>query len=146
MSNKESILNKLANNELVVGIIGLGYVGLPLAVLFAEKGLKVIGFEKSSVKAEKINRSENYISDVESDKLKEVVGNGNLRATTDFTELKKCDAIIICVPTPLDHFRKPDTSYIKSACEDIGRNMKPVPSLVLKAQPIQQLLKILCFR
>lgn len=125
MSNKESILNKLANNELVVGIIGLGYVGLPLAVLFAEKGLKVIGFEKSSVKAEKINKSENYISDVESDKLKEVVGNGNLRATTDFSELKKCDAIIICVPTPLDHFRKPDTSYIKSACEDIGRNMKP---------------------
>ncbi len=125
MNNKDQILNKLENNELVIGIIGLGYVGLPLAVLFAGKGLKVIGFEKSVSKTDKINRAENYISDIESSKLEDVVKNGSLRATTDFSELKKTDAIIICVPTPLDRYKKPDTSFIEASCIDIGRNMKP---------------------
>jgi len=124
MSHKESLLRKISNNQEVVGIIGLGYVGLPLAVNFAEAGVKVIGFEKSKEKADKINSGNNYIKDIRDAVLREVVENITLTATTDFTRMKECDALIICVPTPLDKFRKPDMSYIESACIDIGRNMK----------------------
>jgi UDP-N-acetyl-D-glucosamine dehydrogenase len=124
MNQKEIILQKIENNDFTVGIIGLGYVGLPLAAAFAEKGIRVIGFDKSTEKVYKINRAENYIKDIEDSMLFQVVNQGNLRATSDFSELKNCEAIIICVPTPLDQFKKPDTSYIESACIEIGRNMK----------------------
>ena len=124
MTSKETILNKIKTNSETVGIIGLGYVGLPLAVNFAEAGVKVIGFEKSKEKADRINHGDNYIKDIRDAVLREVVDKVTLTATTDFTRMKECDALIICVPTPLDKFRKPDMSYIKSACIDIGRNMK----------------------
>jgi len=126
MTNKETILNKIAQNQEVVGIIGLGYVGLPLAVNFAEAGIKVIGFEKSQEKADMINHGDNYIGDIRDAVLREVVVDTlKLEATTDETRMKECDALIIAVPTPLDKFRKPDMSYVESACIDIGRNMKP---------------------
>lgn len=125
MNNKQQLLNKIANNTEVVGIIGLGYVGLPLAVNFAEAGVKVIGFDKSEAKVNKINHGENYIKDIRDAVLREVVGQVKLTATTDFTRMKECDALIICVPTPLDKFRKPDMSYIEAACTDIGHYMKP---------------------
>jgi UDP-N-acetyl-D-glucosamine dehydrogenase len=119
-----NIHQKIANNEEIIGIIGLGYVGLPLAVAFAEAGIHVVGFDKSQAKVDKINRGENYIKDIRDAVLKEVVNKVFFRATTDFTELKQCDAILICVPTPLDQFKKPDMSYIESACVSIGQNMK----------------------
>jgi len=123
--NKERIIEKVNNNKEVVGIIGLGYVGLPLAVGFAEAGVHVLGFDKNSKKVELINNGENYISDIRDAVLREVVIDTlTLTATTDFTRIKECDAVLICVPTPLDKFRKPDMSYIESACTDIGRNMK----------------------
>ncbi len=125
MNNKSVFLEKIDNNNEVVGIIGLGYVGLPLAVNFAEAGVKVVGFDKSVQKVNKINSGENYIKDIRDAVLKEVVGNITLQATTDFARIKECDALIICVPTPLDKFRKPDMSYIESACVEIGKNMKP---------------------
>lgn len=121
----KSLLEKIATNTEVVGIIGLGYVGLPLAVSFAQAGVKVIGFDKSFDKVDKINHGENYIKDIRDAVLREVVGNIKLTATTDFTRIKECDALLICVPTPLDKFRKPDMSYIESACIAIGQNMKP---------------------
>jgi len=124
MIQKQSLLKKINENAEIVGIIGLGYVGLPLAVNFAEAGVKVIGFDKSEKKVEKINKGENYIKDIRDALLREVVDKVTLEATTDFTRMKECDALIICVPTPLDKFRKPDMSYIESACTDIGRNMK----------------------
>jgi len=125
MTNKEIILDKIAKNKEIVGIIGLGYVGLPLAVNFAEAGIKVIGFEKSQEKADLVNHGDNYIGDIRDAVLREVVVDTlKLEATTDFTRMKECDALIIAVPTPLDKFRKPDMSYIESACIDIGRNMK----------------------
>jgi len=133
MSHKEIILQKIANNDFTVGIIGLGYVGLPLAVAFAEKEIRVIGFDKSAEKVSKINKAENYINDVEDDVLIHVVNQGNLRAITDFSELKSCEAIIICVPTPLDQFKKPDTSYIESACIEIGKNLKPGTFICLES-------------
>ena len=123
MDKKQILLEKIRNNTETVGIIGLGYVGLPLAVNFAEAGIKVIGFEKSKQKAELVNSGKNYIGDIRDAVLREVVDKVSLEATTDFTRMKECDALIICVPTPLDKFRKPDMSYIESACIDIGRNM-----------------------
>lgn len=124
MSHKQSILSKIEANSEVIGIIGLGYVGLPLAVSFAESGVQVIGFEKSASKVERINSGENYIKDISDELLKKIIEGKTLVATTDFSRMKECDALIICVPTPLDKFRKPDMSFIESACLDIGRNMK----------------------
>ncbi len=95
-----------------------------MAVNFAEAGVKVIGFDKSEAKVNKINSGENYIKDIRDAVLREVVDRVTLEATSDFTKIKNCDALIICVPTPLDKFRKPDMSYIESACEAIGKYMK----------------------
>lgn len=120
----QEILNKITDNSVKVGVIGLGYVGLPLAVSFASSGISVIGFEKSRTKISKINSGENYISDI-SDKIwQEAMLNKKLSASDDFSLLSDCQAILICVPTPLDQFHKPDMSYIESACTSIGRNMK----------------------
>ena len=119
-----SIREKINNNQEIIGVIGLGYVGLPLAVAFAEAGLHVIGFDPSQAKVEKINRGENYIKDIRDAVLKEVVSKVFIKATTDFSEINQCDALLICVPTPLDRFKKPDMSYIESACVSIGQNMK----------------------
>ena len=118
------IQEKIKGNKEIIGIIGLGYVGLPLAVAFAEAGLHVIGFDKSQNKVDKINRGENYIKDIRDAVLKEVVNKVFFKATTDFSEISQCDALLICVPTPLDRFRKPDMSYIESACVSIGKYMK----------------------
>lgn len=124
MNLKETILQKIAESKEVVGIIGLGYVGLPLAVSFATEGVRVIGFEKSEEKAAKVNASQNYIGDIKDEELKAVVESGKLTATTDFSKLKNCDAILICVPTPLDIFKKPNMSYIEESCETIAQHMK----------------------
>lgn len=124
MSYRDDILKKISSKKVVVGILGLGYVGLPLAVAFAKNKVKVIGFDKSENKVKSVNISQNYIQDVDSAVFNEVVKNGLLTATTDFTRIKDCDAVIICVPTPLDKFQEPDMSYIESACLDIAKYMK----------------------
>jgi UDP-N-acetyl-D-glucosamine dehydrogenase len=125
MNYKDTILNKIANNTERIGVIGLGYVGLPLAVNFAEAGIEVIGFDKSQAKVDKINSGENYIKDIRDAVLREVVERVKLKATTDFSLMKECDALLICVPTPLDIFKKPDMSFIEASCTDIGRFMRP---------------------
>lgn len=124
MNLKSQILKKIENNREVIGIIGLGYVGLPLAVNFAEANIKVIGFDKNREKVDKINNGDNYIKDIRDAVLREVVTNVKLEATSDFTRIKECDALLICVPTPLDRFKKPDMSYIEASCIAIGKYMK----------------------
>jgi len=125
MTNYETILKKISDKTIKIGIIGLGYVGLPLAVAFARNGVEVLGFEKSYQKAEAVNNAENYISDIEDgDFINVITKTKKLSATTDFSKIKECDAIIICVPTPLDNFKKPDMSFIELSCIDIGKNMK----------------------
>ncbi|MGC9352939.1 MAG: nucleotide sugar dehydrogenase [Mariniphaga sp.] len=125
MNKKEKYLEKISTNDILVGIIGLGYVGLPLAVNFAEAGVRTLGFDKNPGKVDKINHGDNYIGDIRDAVLREVVTDRlTLSATSDFSRIKECDALLICVPTPLDVFKKPDMSYIESACTDIGRYMK----------------------
>ncbi len=118
------LIEKIKQNKEVIGIMGLGYVGLPLAVAFAKKGIRVLGFEKSQAKADKVNSGENYIADVNDEELKQTVQSKILEASADFSRIRECDAVLICVPTPLDQFKEPDMSYIKSACEEIGAYMK----------------------
>ena len=126
MSSYDALLKKVKAKTLQIGVIGLGYVGLPLAVTFARNGANVLGLEKSEKKASAVNAAKNYIVDVkDSDLINVVKKTKKLEATTDFSRIKECDAIIICVPTPLDAFKKPDMSFIESACHDIGKNMKP---------------------
>ena len=124
---------KIHNNQEKIGIIGLGYVGLPLAVSFAEAGVEVLGFDKSKSKIDKINNGENYIKDIRDVTLREVVDKVKLSATSDFRRLNECDAILICVPTPLDVFKKPDMSFINDACVEIGDNMKPGTFICLES-------------
>ncbi|HKM44668.1 MAG TPA: nucleotide sugar dehydrogenase [Dysgonamonadaceae bacterium] len=124
--HKQTILSKIESNTEIIGIIGLGYVGLPLAVNFAEAGIKTLGFDKNAEKVDLVNHGKNYIGDIRDAVLRDVVVDKlSLSATTDFSRIKECDALLICVPTPLDKFKKPDMSYIESACTEIGRHMKP---------------------
>jgi UDP-N-acetyl-D-glucosamine dehydrogenase len=125
LSNTE-ILKKISEKTVKIGVIGLGYVGLPLAVTFARNGVEVLGFEKNEIKIKAVNAAQNYISDItDSDLVSVVRETSKLSATTDFFRIKECDAIIICVPTPLDKFKKPDMTCIEQSCIDIGKNMKP---------------------
>lgn len=124
MTSPKDLLLKIKQNEFTVGIIGLGYVGLPLAVSFAERKVRVIGFEKSATKVEKVNSKINYIGDVSDQELTNAVTGKLLEATIDFTRIRECDAILICVPTPLDQFKKPNMDFIETACREIGQNMK----------------------
>jgi len=118
-------MKKISEKRIAIGIIGLGYVGLPLAVAFARKGVKVLGFEKSAKKAQAVNEGRNYIADIADDEVKELSTSMKLSATMDFSRIAEVNAVIVCVPTPLDKYKKPDMSFIEAACKDIGKYMKP---------------------
>ena len=124
MTLESEILKKIEENTIIIGILGLGYVGLPLAVTFARNGFTVLGFEKSNIKADSVNAGRNYISDIDDDVLNTLVAKNKLTATVDFSRISECDALIICVPTPLDKFKKPDLSLLEESCHDISRYMK----------------------
>jgi len=113
------IKSKLLNKKAVLGVIGLGYVGLPLAVEKAKAGYKTIGFDIQKEKVDKVNQGINYIGDVVNEDLKKIVESGLLSATTDFAKVASADAVCICVPTPLDQYQQPDISYVKTAAESI---------------------------
>ncbi|WP_319482737.1 nucleotide sugar dehydrogenase [uncultured Draconibacterium sp.] len=125
MTNKEELLQRIADKELTVGVIGLGYIGLPLAVCFAAKQVRVLGYDTSSERVNKINSGDNYISDVDDNKLVSLVQQERFIATNDFATLGECNAIFICVPTPLDKFKKPEMSFIENACRQIGTHLQP---------------------
>ncbi|MBN2526742.1 MAG: nucleotide sugar dehydrogenase [Deltaproteobacteria bacterium] len=124
ISLKEQLLQKIHSRNITVGVVGQGYVGLPLAVNFALADIPVIGFEKDAKKVEWINGGRSYIADVSENELQSAIGEGRLCATEDFARIGECDAVIICVPTPLDEFRKPDLKYVEDACTTVGRYMK----------------------
>ena len=120
---KELLLNKIQNKDIKVGVVGLGYVGLPLAVEKAKAGFKTIGFDIQKKKVDMVNEGVNYIGDVVDDDLKKIVGAGMLQATSDFSFVKDVDFIAICVPTPLDKHQQPDISYVRSSAEKIAKYM-----------------------
>ncbi|HEY5511706.1 MAG TPA: nucleotide sugar dehydrogenase [Prolixibacteraceae bacterium] len=120
----EKILEKINNNTLRVGIVGLGYVGLPLAASFASAGIQVTGFDVSEAKVAKVNAGTNYIQDIRPEQWTKIQELKTLTATADFSGIARCDAVIICVPTPLDLFHKPDMRFIESACREIGKYLK----------------------
>ena len=114
-----------------IGIVGMGYVGLPLAVAFAESGRDVIGLEANPSRVESINRSESYIEDIPSETLARL--DDRMKATGDYAELADCEAVIICVPTPLTGSREPDLSYLESAADNLAEVMNPGQTVVLES-------------
>lgn len=121
---KEQLLKKIEDRTISAGVVGLGYVGLPLAVEIAEAGFRTVGFDLLEDKVAKINRGENYISDVNHGQLKELVSDGMLEATSDFSRIREMDFIAICVPTPLDTHQQPDLSYIEHSSIQIAEYLK----------------------
>ncbi|NMD00830.1 MAG: nucleotide sugar dehydrogenase [Bacteroidales bacterium] len=130
---KNELLKKIENREIVVGVVGLGYVGLPLAVEKAKAGFKTIGFDVQPQKVEMVNAGHNYIGDVVDSDLDELVKKGMLSATTDFSFVKNVNFIAICVPTPLDDHQQPDISYVKNSAEAIGKFLKKGTIVVLES-------------
>lgn len=129
MSLKEKIVGK----SLRIGVIGLGYVGLPLAVEKAKAGFTTLGFDIQRSRVEQLNQGENYIGDVVDAELKSMVDSKKLTATTDFSLLSECDFIAICVPTPLDKYQQPDLSYVRASCEKIAQYLKKDTMVVLES-------------
>jgi UDP-N-acetyl-D-glucosamine dehydrogenase len=128
-----SLQEKIRSKTLRVGVVGLGYVGLPLAVEFAKQGVKVIGVEKDSRKVTKLNQGENYILDVNSSELSSLVSRGLLSATTDYSVVGQMDSISICVPTPLNKTGDPDISFIIDARDEMAKYLKRGTVIVLES-------------
>lgn len=130
---KDLLLKKISEKDIVCGVVGLGYVGLPLAVEKAKAGFKTIGFDVQKEKVDLVNAGHNYIGDVVDSDLAKLVGEGKLSATTDFSFVKDVDFIAICVPTPLDSHQEPDISYVKSSAEAIAKHLTKNTMVVLES-------------
>ena len=130
---KEELIKKIDSGTLIAGVVGLGYVGLPLAVEKAKAGFKTIGFDLQEAKVKMVNNGHNYIGDVVDSDLEKLVRSGMLSATSDFSFVKDVDFIAICVPTPLDSHQQPDISYVKSSAESIAKFLKPKTIVVLES-------------
>lgn len=128
-----SIKEKLQNKTAILGVIGLGYVGLPLAVEKAKAGFKTIGFDIQQSKVDMVNAGTNYIGDVVNADLEQIVKSGLLSATTDFAKVASADCVAICVPTPLDEYQQPDISYVKASAESIVPYMHKDMLIVLES-------------
>lgn len=133
MNYKDKLITKLENKTAKIGVLGLGYVGLPLAVEKAKAGYDVIGFDVQEDKVSKINNGVNYIGDVLPEDLEDLVKKEKLSATTDFTKISQVDALAICVPTPLDIYKQPNMNYVKSSAESVASNMKNGTLVVLES-------------
>ena len=131
--NKEELLEKIENRTIVAGVVGLGYVGLPLAVEKAKAGFKTIGFDVQKSKVDSVNAGHNYIGDVVDADLAKLVQEGRLSATTDFSFVKDVDFIAICVPTPLDAHQEPDISYVRDSATAVAQYLKPGTMVVLES-------------
>ena len=130
---KHKLLNKIQNKQITVGVIGLGYVGLPLAVEKAKAGYKTVGFDIQPHKVEMVNAGRNYIGDVVDSDLSRLVQEGLLSATSDFGFVKGMDFIAICVPTPLDAYQQPDITYVKTSSEKIAKYLRKGTMVVLES-------------
>lgn len=128
-----AFIDRIHNRSVTVGIIGQGYVGLPLALVFEEAGFPVRGFDLDPKKIAALERGESYIKHIGSARVKAAVDRGRFTATTDFDGLSDCDAILICVPTPLGRHREPDLSYIHNTAREIAKRLRPGQLIVLES-------------
>jgi UDP-N-acetyl-D-glucosamine dehydrogenase len=145
MSASEELKRLLASERVTIAVIGLGYVGLPLGLTMAESGKRVVGLDVDAAKIEKLSRGESYIRHIPAERIGRRLGrvnrkeelphaeNGRLYPSTDFTVLSECDAILICVPTPLTEGREPDLSYVRSTAETIARHLRRGQLVVLES-------------
>ena len=124
---------KIDNKSAVIGIIGLGYVGLPLACSFARKGFKVIGIDRKRSRVNSVNRGESYIQDTSSSELRNLTRKGMIRTSTDYKDLKNCDVVQICVPTPVTENKVPDISYIVATSKKLSSILHPDELVILKS-------------
>lgn len=131
--NKQKILDAISNREMVCGTLGLGYVGLPLSVEKAKSGFRTIGFDVQKEKVDLVNAGQNYIGDVVNEDLNQLVKDGMIEATTDFSRVAECDFVAICVPTPLDAHQQPNTSYMEASAKEIAPYLKPGVMVVLES-------------
>ncbi len=121
----KQLLEKITSHSAIVGVVGLGYVGLPFAVEKAKVGFRVMGIEQNPVRAERVNKADNYITDVHDEELKQVVASGHLQAFSDFQRVPEMDVIVICVPTPLSKNLTPDLSYIENVTKELAKHLRP---------------------
>lgn len=129
----DELLYKLLNRTAVVGVVGLGYVGLPLSVEKAKAGFKVIGFDVQQSRVDMVNRGLNYIGDVVDSDLEDIVKGEKLRATIDYSLINEVDVVTICVPTPLDKYQQPDTSYVSASTREIASHIRKGMLVVLES-------------
>jgi len=128
-----SLLKKIKNHSAVVGVVGLGYVGLPLAVLQAKTGFRVIGIDESLEKVDRVNQGHNYISDIDNEEFRQVVESGQFTATSNFHQLNECDVVLICVPTPLTPNKEPDITAIVKVTDHIKQHAHSDMLVVLES-------------
>lgn len=129
----DQLQDRFLDRTATIGIIGQGYVGLPLALMFAEAGLRVIGFDTDTNKVECLNDGRSFIRHIGPERITACMRSGSYRATADFDELRACDGILICVPTPLGRHREPDNSYIHATGREIARRLRPSQLIVLES-------------
>ncbi len=120
----KKLLNLIKSKQAIIGVIGLGYVGLPLLIRFAEEGFRIIGFDIDKNKVKKLNKGKSYIKHIHSNRIKQLIEKNRFQATSDYSYLKEVDCIIICVPTPLNTKREPDLSYIQDTTNIIAKYLK----------------------
>jgi UDP-N-acetyl-D-glucosamine dehydrogenase len=133
MNYKSILLKKINNKSAVIGIIGLGYVGLPLALTFAEKGFKVIGFDIDENKIPILSKGKSYIKHIPSSRIKYQVSRNKFEATFDFSRLTSCDCILICVPTPLNDKHEPDISFVENSAKSVAEYLRAGQLIVLES-------------
>ena len=126
-------MSERAEKALSVAVIGMGYVGLPLSLLFALKGSRVVGLDIDESKPRRLNAGESYIRHIGSQRIRDALKTGRFRASSDFSQLSEVDAIVICVPTPLNHFREPDLTYVLNTGRTIARNLRRGTLVVLES-------------
>jgi UDP-N-acetyl-D-glucosamine dehydrogenase len=128
-----NLLNKIQNKSALVGIIGMGYVGLPLGLAFAAKKINVLGFDLDERKITSLKSGKGYLKHISDKKIKDAVSSGFLKATSDFSRLKEADAILVCVPTPLTEHREPDMSYVENTAITIAKYLRKDQLVVLES-------------
>ncbi|MBV8518234.1 MAG: nucleotide sugar dehydrogenase [Acidobacteria bacterium] len=133
MADVNSLLDSIRERRATIGVIGLGYVGLPLVLIFAEAGFTVVGFDIDPRKKEALERGQSYLRHIAAERIANAFVGGRASAETDFERLGECDAIIVCVPTPLGHHREPDLSYIRNTADAIAQHLRAGQLVVLES-------------